>query len=124
MQKRLVLMLAAAPLFEPAPPKVDCRALDAKADSSGTIIPDTGSGRAVVGRRRVPVYSAPDVACPMTGVFVVRGDALYAQVEYGGFTRVAIVPVHGTDDNDTIAWVRTSRLRPNGRGIVPGNHSF
>jgi hypothetical protein len=124
MQKRLVLCLTVLPTFWLAPPKVDCRALDATADTSGTIIPDVGSGRAVVGRRRVPVYSAPDLACPIVGVFIIRGDELYAQLEYNGFTRVAIFPVRKTDSNDIIAWVRTTRVTANGKGIVPGTRSF
>ena len=110
-----------------SPPAVDCRALDAKADTAGTIVPDFGSGRAVLGRRRVPVYSAPDLACPMAGVYVVRGDQLYAQVEMNGFTRVGISPLHASPTaagNDFIAWVRTTRVTPNGRGIVPGTHTF
>jgi hypothetical protein len=49
---------------------------------------------------------------------------LYAQREYNGFTRIAIFFVRKTDGIDIIAWVRTKRLKPNGKGIVPGTHSF
>jgi hypothetical protein len=124
MQKRLVLFLTVLPAFWLPPPQVDCRALDARADTTGTIIPDVGSGRAVVGRRRAPVYSAPDTMCPIVGVSIIRGDELYAQLEYNGFTKVAIFFVRKTDGGDTIAWVRTARLKANGKGIVPGTHSY
>src|SRR3954469_17581999 len=113
MQKRLVLFLTVIPAFWLAPPKVDCRALDTRADTSGTIIPDFGSGQAVAGRRRVPVYSAPDVTCPMVGMFISRGDELDAQLEYNGFTRIAIFFARKTAGIDIIAWVRTKRVKPN-----------
>ena len=122
MQKGLVLLLVALSACSPAFARTDCPALDAAADSAGTIGPDFGSGRDVVGRRRVQLYSAPDLACRIDGLFVFRGDVLFAQLEHDGFTRVAVIPAKRPDGRDVIAWVRTSRLRENGKGIVPGSH--
>lgn len=122
MQKGLVLLLAALSACSPAFARADCPALDAAADSAGTIVLDFGSGRDVVGRRRAQLYSAPDLACRIDGLFVFRGDVLFAQLEHNGFTRVAVTPTTRSDGRDVIAWVRTSRLRENGKGIVPGSH--
>lgn len=119
---RALLLLALA-ACGPARAAVDCGALDATAEREGTIVPDVGSGRDIVGRGRLQFHSAPDSACAIDGLFVVPGDTLFAQLEYGGFTRVAFIAMKKTDRQDVVAWVPSSRLRANGQGIVPGSRS-
>ena len=101
----------------------NCEELDRIADKIGDVVPDFGSGRSIVGRGRVQFYAAPDIACKLPGIFVVPGDLLFAQTEHNGFTKVAYIALR-KDRKDVTAWVLTARLKPNGKGIVPGTHSF
>ena len=56
----------------------------------------------------------------MDGWFVVPGDTLFAKYTYKGFTKVSFIRMKKTD-REVTAWVIASRLRENGKGIVPGH---
>lgn len=66
----------------------DCEQLDATASKDGNKIPGSASGRTVVGKGRLPFYSAPDLSCKMSGAFIVEADSVGAYADYGKFTSV------------------------------------
>lgn len=67
----------------------------------------------VIGPRRLQLYSAPDSACAMNGVFVIPKDELvvYAQSR-GGWSSV-MYSNPGTG-NSVSGWVKSSRLKESG----------
>jgi hypothetical protein len=117
MNRTLILSLCLLAIAPCARAAVDCKALDAKANDAGDRIPGYAAGRTVIGKGRLPFYSAPDLRCPMKGVFVIPGDSLIAYVEYGGFTAVMFVNLKTGDD--ALGWVESPRLKSNGTGISP-----
>ena len=122
MKTQLIAFLVASCIPLAAIADVDCVALDQTAEQAGEIVPDTGSGRDIVGKGPLQFYSAPDLKCKMHGLFVIPGDTLFAQAEYKGFTKVAFIAMRKTDKKDVIAWAASARLKGNGKGIVPGAH--
>ena len=70
-------------------------------------------GEIVVGTGRVQFYSAPNVDCVMTGVFVIPKDELiaYAQSSDGWTSVMYSNPRNG---NSVSGWVRSSRLKEAG----------
>jgi len=56
----------------------------------------------------------------MDGWFVVPGDTLFAKFAYKGFTKVSFIAMKRSD-REVTAWVISSRLQENGKGIVPGH---
>lgn len=106
--------------FSAAHGQVDCDKFDEAGEDAQNIVPDFGSGREIVGKGRLQFYSAPDVRCKMDGWFVVPGDTLFAKFTYKGFTKVSFIRMKKTD-REVTAWVDSSRLRENGKGIVPGH---
>ena len=110
------LTLASHPSFA----GVDCPALDKSGEQAKAIVPDFGSGRDITGLGRVQFYSAPDGRCKMSGLFVVPGDTLFAKFEHGGYTKVAFI-ARKKSDVEVTAWVLSSRLKENGKGVVPGH---
>ena len=67
----------------------------------------------VVGAGRLQFYSAPNLHCPMDGVFVIAKDELiaYAQTKDGWSSVMYVNPRTG---NDVSGWVRTERLKETG----------
>lgn len=102
--------------------EVDCAALSDAAEKSAEVVPEYGSGREITGKGRLQFYSAPDLNCKIDGLFVIPGDMLFAQLEHNGFTKVAFIAMRKTDKKDVIAWVISSRLKENGKGITPGGN--
>ncbi|PQV51890.1 hypothetical protein [Paraburkholderia sp. BL21I4N1] len=94
-----------------------CQQLDATASKNGNQIPGNGSGRTVVGKGRLQFYSAPDLSCKMSGVFIVEADSVDAYADYGKFTSVTYL--NPKSKNVVNGWVETDRLKPNGLGIAP-----
>ena len=117
MMRSVSVALCLLSLASGASAAVDCKALGAKANEAGDRIPGYAAGRTVIGRGRAQFYSAPDLRCPMQGVFVIPGDSLIAYIEYGGYAAVMFVNLKTGDD--TIGWVRSARLMANGTGISP-----
>ncbi|WP_232451705.1 hypothetical protein [Burkholderia ubonensis] len=97
--------------------RVNCEALNRRAEQAGVYIQGSDAGRIVTGRGRLQFYSAPDAACRIDGLFVIANDTVEAHTEYGRYTWVEYLnaktpgPVRG--------WVRTDRLKPDGYGIAP-----
>ncbi len=85
--------------------------------------PQTGTSRApmlspplanvVTGTGRLQFYSAPNLHCPLSGVFVIPNDELvaYAQTNDGWSSVVYVNPRSG---NDVSGWVRSARLKATG----------
>lgn len=95
----------------------DCKSLNELAERDGIPVPGSASGRQVIGKGRLPFYSAPHAHCKMAGVFVVPGDNLHAHVEHAGFTSVMYLnPATGSE---ALGWVASDRLKVNGTGIAP-----
>lgn len=67
----------------------------------------------VTGAGRLQFYSAPNVRCPMEGVFVIPRDHLIAYAETGdGWSSVMYMnPRTGADVS---GWVRSARLKATG----------
>jgi hypothetical protein len=70
-------------------------------------------GEVVVGAGRLQFYSAPNLNCAMTGVFVIPKDALiaYAQLDNGWSSVMYSNPTTG---DNVMGWVRSSRLKETG----------
>lgn len=120
MKKNCCLSVALMLLFSVAHAQVDCDKLDEAGEDAQNLVPDFGSGREIVGKGRLQFYSAPDASCKMDGWFVVPGDTLFAKFTSKGFTKVSFIRMKKTD-REVDAWVISSRLRENGKGIVPGH---
>ncbi len=85
--------------------------------------PQTGTTRApmlspplanvVTGTGRLQFYSAPNLHCPVSGVFVIPNDELvaYAQTNDGWSSVMYVNPRTG---NDVSGWVRSARLKATG----------
>jgi hypothetical protein len=85
--------------------------------------PQTGTTRApmlspplanvVTGTGRLQFYSAPNLHCPVSGVFVIPNDELvaYAQTNDGWSSVMYVNPRTG---NDVSGWVRSARLKSTG----------
>lgn len=85
--------------------------------------PQTGTSRVpmlspplanvVTGTGRLQFYSAPNLHCPIHGVFVIPNDALiaYAQTNDGWSSVMYLNPGTG---NDVSGWVRSARLKVTG----------
>ena len=67
----------------------------------------------VVGAGRLQFYLAPNVRCPMEGVFVIPRDRLiaYAETDDGWSSVMYLNPRTG---NDVSGWVRSARLKATG----------
>ena len=67
----------------------------------------------VVGSGRLQFYLAPNLRCPMEGVFVIPRDRLiaYAQTSDGWSQVMYLNPRTG---NDVSGWVRSARLKETG----------
>jgi len=85
--------------------------------------PETGTKQApmlsppmanlVTGTGRLQFYTAPNLNCPMNGVFVIPKDELiaYAQTDDGWSSVMYTNPRTG---NDVSGWVRSARLKATG----------
>jgi hypothetical protein len=95
----------------------DCEQLNATASKNGNQIPGGASRRTVVGKGRLQFYSAPDLSCKMSGVFIVEADSVDAYTDYGKFTSVTY---RNSKSQKTVnGWVESDRLKPNGLGVAP-----
>ena len=67
----------------------------------------------VKGKGRLHFYSAPNLHCPISGVFVIPNDELvaYAQTNDGWSSVMYLNPGTG---NDVSGWVRSARLKVTG----------
>lgn len=67
----------------------------------------------VTGSGRLQFYSAPNLHCPMEGVFVIPNDKLvaYAETNDGWSSVMYVNPKTG---NDVSGWVRSNRLKVTG----------
>ncbi|HXY58909.1 MAG TPA: hypothetical protein VEH76_10040 [Methylocystis sp.] len=67
----------------------------------------------VTGQGRLQFYSAPNIHCPMAGVFVIPKDDLVSYVETDdGWTSVMYVNPRSGDHVE--GWVRSARLKKTG----------
>jgi len=67
----------------------------------------------VTGAGRLQFYSAPNLHCPLSGVFVIPNDELvaYAETKDGWSSVMYFNPRTG---NDVSGWVRSARLKATG----------
>ncbi|MCA6125696.1 hypothetical protein J6500_27920 [Bradyrhizobium sp. WSM 1704] len=67
----------------------------------------------VTGTRRVKLYSAPNLHCPVSGVFLVPKDELvaYAQTRDGWSS---VMYLNAKTGKDVSGWVRSARLKLTG----------
>jgi hypothetical protein len=95
----------------------DCSGLDDLGSKAGVRIPGHASGHTVIGAGHLQFYSAPDRSCMLQGVFILTGQTVDAYHVYRDFTSVTYYNFkRGTQ---SIGWVESARLKPNGRGIGP-----
>ncbi|KWV47838.1 hypothetical protein AS156_19415 [Bradyrhizobium macuxiense] len=88
-----------------------CKGTHAGAKGAPLFSPPLAS--VVTGTRRVQFYSAPNLHCPINGVFVVPKDELvtYAQTRDGWSSVMYANPTTG---NNVSGWVRSARLKQAG----------
>jgi hypothetical protein len=111
---RMSLVLFLAACHEAA--FADCDALSEFASKNGVLVPSDDSGRVVTGAARLQFYSAPDYSCRLAGIFIIEGQAVNAYSEYREFT--SVVYLGDKQGKPIIGWVRSNRLKPDGRGIA------
>ncbi len=89
----------------------NCKEPHAGAKTAPMLSPPLAS--VVTGTRRLQLYSAPNLHCPVSGVFVVPNDELvtYAQTRDGWSSVMYANP--RTGDNVS-GWVRSARLKQTG----------
>ncbi|WP_242449065.1 hypothetical protein [Burkholderia metallica] len=114
---RVVSACFASAAPAPAPAAGDCDALNRRAQQQRVFVTGSAAGRVVVGRGRLPLYSAPDAACPIRGLFVVEHDHVDAYAEYGRYT--SVIYLNPRTRATAEGWVATARLKPDGTGIAP-----
>jgi len=105
------VLIAFVALLITGPAFADCKEPETGTDSVPIFSPPLGE--VVVGTGRLQFYSAPNLNCAMTGVFVIPKDALiaYAQSDNGWSSVMYSNPRTG----DTVmGWVRSSRLKETG----------
>lgn len=108
---KAALLAFAAVLSLSAPALADCKEPEIGADNAPIFSPPLGE--VVIGKVRLQFYSAPNLACPMPGVFVIPKDALIAYAETNdGWTSVMYSNPR-TGDSVT-GWVKSSRLKETG----------
>ncbi|MCC8982591.1 hypothetical protein [Bradyrhizobium acaciae] len=67
----------------------------------------------VTGKGRLQFYSAPNLHCPISGVFVIPNDELVAYAQTNdGWSSVMYLNPRGGDD--VSGWVRSARLKATG----------
>ncbi|MFM2058403.1 MAG: hypothetical protein RLY71_2788 [Pseudomonadota bacterium] len=110
------IMLLCAVLVSPVGAQ-NCPELDRVAIAQGARIPGHASGHVVVGKGRLQFFSAPNVKCPMNGVFILPGESVDAYVLSDGF--MSVMYLNPRTGNDALGWVEAARLKPTGQGIAP-----
>jgi hypothetical protein len=95
---------------------VHCETVDREVSAIATIIPAHASGRIVISRVPVWVFTAPNGVCNSKAKALPRGAKLHAHLEYGGFTSMLYVD---RDGNETLGWVQSIHLRADGTGVAP-----
>lgn len=108
---KAALLASALALYLSAPALADCREPKIGTDSVPVFSPPLSE--VVVGKGRLQFYSAPNLACAMTGVFVIPKDQLiaYAQSDEGWSSVMYTNPRTG---NVITGWVKASRLKETG----------
>ena len=96
---------------------VDCAAVENDAESKRVLIPASQAVWVVRGRKRVQLYSAPDLRCPIKGMFIGPGEKLNASMDDNGFVRVWVMG--GRNGNDIDGWAPEDRVKPTGTGVGP-----
>jgi len=66
----------------------------------------------VIGKGRVPFYSAPNSGCTMKGVFVVPKDEVIAYAQSGAWS--SVLYTNPRTGNTVSGWVKSSRLKKTG----------
>jgi hypothetical protein len=105
------VLIAFVALLISSPAFADCREPETGTDSIPIFSPPLGE--VVVGTGRLQFYSAPNLNCAMSGVFVIPKDTLiaYAQSNNGWSSVMYSNPRTG----DVVrGWVRSSRLKETG----------
>lgn len=114
MKKIIIILFLLVPVAASA---ADCDALEEKAVQFGTHIPSHMSGRVVIDKGRLQFYSAPNLSCKQSGIYILPGESIDAYLEYKGFTSVLYInPKTGTEAE---GWVLSARLKETGYGIGP-----
>ncbi|MFC0401242.1 hypothetical protein [Paraburkholderia rhizosphaerae] len=88
---------------------IRCIDLRNKAMKSGVYIYAADSSRVVSGVGRLKFNFAPDKECEVAGVFIIPGEIVTANVEYGGYTSINYWNVKR--GSSISGWVDSSRLR-------------
>ena len=95
----------------------NCESIEAAALKSAARIPGNASGYTVVGKGRLPFFSAPEVGCKLIGVFILPGERVNAYLVSSGY--VLVMYQNTKTGSEANGWVLQSRLEANGYGIAP-----
>ncbi|MCM2547241.1 hypothetical protein [Burkholderia glumae] len=104
-------------LHKPSKAASQCEELNHRASQTAIRIPHSESEMTVIGNGRLQFYSAPDLSCKMSGVFILTGESVVADKSDHGFTSVAYQPSQKTDP--VRGWVRSDRLNRTSLGTAP-----
>lgn len=85
---------------------VNCKTMS----GAGELMPDIFN-YVVVGTERLYFHTVPDSKCREEGVFVIPGDKLQAEVEYGPHGEWTLAKFTTKKGKEVIGWVRTDRLQ-------------
>jgi len=107
--------LMSAGNFALAAPAKDCKEPEAGSNEAPIFSPPLLN--VVTGQGRLQFYAAPNIHCPMAGVFVIPKDELiaYAQTDDGWSSVMYTNPKSG---DHVEGWVRSTRLKETG-AIAP-----
>jgi hypothetical protein len=108
---KAALLAFAVALSLSAPALADCKEPKIGSDAAPMFSPPLGE--VVIGKGRLQFYSAPNLACAMSGVFVIPNDKLtaYAAAD-GGWEQVMYM---NDKTGDVVSgWVKSSRLKVTG----------
>lgn len=101
----------------PSQAAADCEIKDTAATKTGTVIQGYMAVMKVIGAGRLQFYSAPDMTCKISNIFILSGEEVYGYIEYAGFT--SVMYQNPKTANEVTGWVKSSRLKFTGRGIAP-----
>jgi hypothetical protein len=104
-------LTATAPFAQAA---VHCKSVDRDVSAVATNVPAHVSGRVVIARDAVPVYTAPNAVCKSKAGNLPPRAKVHAHLEYGGFTSMIYIDKNG---NEILGWVQSIHLRADGTSV-------
>ncbi|HSI44526.1 MAG TPA: hypothetical protein VK949_09305 [Methylotenera sp.] len=84
-----------------------CTKITSEAETSGILYYPTAEAK-VIENGKVSLYSSPNTACKIKGMFVIKGNYLTVYKSYKGWVNVMYVANSG---EDVIGWLPESKVK-------------